>query len=232
MEDKKADLVFTDPPYGVNYASKNAFLNEIDEGNRIQVDICGDHQSALEMKNLWTITFKLMYEYSRVGACYYICSPQGGELMMMMMMSIKEAGWNLKHTIVWVKNNFVLGRSDYNYKHEPLLYGWKDTSHKFYGGTNETSVWEIDKLHRSDLHPTMKPVELVTRALTNSSVPGETVIDFFLGSGTTLVACEQLNRVCYGIELTPHYCDVILSRWAKLTDKDPVRDDGIKWSEL
>jgi DNA modification methylase len=232
MDGKKADMVFTDPPYGVSYADKNAFLNAIDKGNRIQDKIKGDHQTVANMKKLWVDTFKLAFQYSRIGASYYICSPQGGELMM-MMMSILEAGWNLKQSIIWVKNNHVLGRSDYHYKHEPLLYGWKESPHSFYGGTGETTVWEIDKPHKSELHPTQKPVELPTRAIRNSSKENDIIIDFFLGSGTTLIAAHQLNRTCYGMDIEPKYVDVTCQRFFNIAGIDPVREsDGKKWSEL
>jgi DNA modification methylase len=233
MDGKKADMVFTDPPYGVSYADKNAFLNAIDKGNHIQDKIEGDHQTVAEMKELWVSSFKLAFQYSRIGASYYICSPQGGELMMMMMMAILEAGWNLKQSIIWVKNNHVLGRSDYHYKHEPLLYGWKESPHSFYGGTSETTVWEIDKPHKSELHSTQKPLALPARAIRNSSKENDIIADFFLGSGTTLIAAEQHNRICYGMEIEPKYVDVICQRFFNLTGIDPIREsDSKKWSEL
>jgi len=160
---------------------------------------------------------QIAYTVARKGTCYYICSPQGGELMMMMMITILEAGWELKHTIIWVKNNHVLGRTDYNYKHEPLLYGWKEGGHKFYGPPGSVSVWDIDKPHKSKLHPTMKPTELCRQAIQNSTLINENVLDLFGGSGSTLIACEQLNRNCYMMELNPHYCDVIIKRWEDYT---------------
>lgn len=216
IDNNKIDLFFTDPPYGVSYADKNAFLNAISPANRIQTPIDNDHKSIVEMKELWLKSFINALNASKKGASYYICSPQGGELMMMMMM-ILQAGWELKHTIIWVKNNHVLGRSDYNYKHEPIIYGWKESGHKFYSKGSEVSVWEIDKPHKSDLHPTMKPIELCSRAIKNSSINDENVLDLFGGSGSTLIACEQLQRNCYMMELDPHYCDVIIKRWEDFT---------------
>jgi len=216
LVDYDIDLFFTDPPYGVSYADKNAFLNAISRGNRIQTPINNDHKSLIEMKEIWLKSFNNALNVATKGASYYICSPQGGELMMMMMM-ILEAGWELKHTIIWVKNNHVLGRSDYNYKHEPIIYGWKEGGHKFYSKGSEVSVWEIDKPHKSDLHPTMKPIELCARAIKNSSLVGDNVLDLFGGSGSTLIACEQLQRNCYMMELDPHYCDVIITRWETFT---------------
>ena len=128
------------------------------------------------------------------------------------MMMIQRSGWLLKHMLIWVKNNHVLGRADYNYKHEPILYGWKDGGHKFYANGSAVSVWQIDKPLKSDLHPTTKPVELFVRAIKNSTVSGQNVYDPFLGSGTTIVACEQTGRVGYGMEIAPEYVAVCLER--------------------
>jgi DNA modification methylase len=120
--------------------------------------------------------------------------------------------------LIWAKNNHVLGRCDFNYKHEPILYGWVEgAGHRFYGGDALFSVWEIDRPSQSKLHPTMKPVELFAKAMGHSSKSGDLVCDPFLGSGTTLIASEQLDRTCYGIEVDPGYCDVIVDRWEQLT---------------
>lgn len=140
----------------------------------------------------------------------------------------------ISNVIIWVKNNHVLGRLDYNLKHEPIIYGWlKKGKHKFYGnGDQKFSVWEYDKPLKNDLHPTMKPVELIENAIKNSSKPNNIILDIFGGSGSTLIACEKLNRKCYMMELDEHYSTIILQRWAGFTGKDPVREDGIKFSEL
>lgn len=213
MDGKKADMVFTDPPYGVSYGDKNAFLNAIGRGNHIQENIDNDTKSIKEMKELWTESFKNMNTYTKAGGTYYGCSPQGGELMM-MMMSWLEAGWELKQQIIWVKNNIVLGRSDYHYKHEPILYGWKiGKAHQFYGNRGENTVWEVNKPQQSKLHPTMKPIGLVARATKNSSKEEDIIMDLFGGSGSTLIACEQTNRICYMMEIDPKYCDVIRKRY-------------------
>ena len=132
---------------------------------------------------------------------------------MMMMMMMTEAGIEPRHELIWVKNNHVLGRVDYAYKHEPIVYAWNTGGHKFYGGF-QTSLIECPKPQSSDLHPTMKPVALLEVLVANSSQPGETVFDPFLGSGSTLLASENLGRVCYGIELNPGYAAVILQRAA------------------
>lgn len=223
MDGAKADMVFTDPPYNVDYSSKNAFLNEADEGNRIEKNIAGDFGYTDKEcgEKLWKPAFQNMRDNAKDCCSIYVTMPQGGAHMMMMMMC--AASWQVKHELIWVKNNHVLGRTDYFYKHEPILYGWAKT-HKFYGkGEFNKSVWEIDKPSKSDLHPTMKPIRLIANALQNSSKENDLIIDFFGGSGSTLIACEQLNRVCYMAELDPKYCDVIIKRWENLTGEKAVK---------
>ena len=217
MGGEKADMVFTDPPYNVDYADKNSFLNEIDKGNHIQKDIKNDAFENDEecAKKLWLPAFRNLYENAKDKCSIYVTMPQGGAHMMMMMMMIQESGWQVKHELVWVKNNHVLGRVDYFYKHEPILYGWKKT-HKWVGkGKFNKSVWEIPKPNKSDLHPTMKPIELIENALLNSSEKNDLVLDLFGGSGSTLIACEKNNRKTRVMEVTPNYCDVIRKRWTK-----------------
>ena len=224
-----ADLVFTDPPYGVDYSSKNEFLNCYDKGNSIQDDIEGDDPQTPEnqCEQLWRPAFINARAVSADRCVYYIASPQGGELMLQMMLAIREAGWQLKHTIIWNKNSHVLGRCDYNYKHEPLLYGWNKI-HEFYGGGQfKTSVWDIPKPMASKLHPTMKPVALVANAILDGTLEGMTVLDPFGGSGTTLIACEQTGRSCRMLEIDPHYCDVIIRRWEEFTGEKAVLLDGV-----
>ena len=225
MDGAKADMVFTDPPYNVNYADKNIFLNNADKGNRIQDDIENDHAGSDETakNDLWLPAFKNMIDNSADDCSVYVTMPQGGTHMMMMMMSAQEAGWQVKHELIWVKNNHVLGRVDYLYKHEPILFGWKD-KHKFYGnGEHTKSVWEIPKPQKSDLHPTMKPIALIANALLNSSQEEDNILDVFGGSGSTLIACEQLNRKCYMMEMSPKYVDVIIKRWEEYTGKKAVK---------
>ena len=217
MGGEKADMVFTDPPYNVNYADKNSFLNEADEGNRIQEDIENDHYSDDNEcgEKLWKPAFSNCYENAKDKCSIYVTMPQGGAHMMMMMMMIKESGWQVKHELIWVKNNHVLGRVDYYYKHEPILYGWKK-GHKWYGkGKFDKSVWEIDKPLKSDLHPTMKPIELIENALLNSSNKNDLILDLFGGSGSTLIASEKNGRKARLMEIEPKYCDVIRKRYTK-----------------
>lgn len=218
MAGKKADMVFTDPPYGVSYSDKNIFLNAMDKGNRIQKDIENDAKTPTEMKDFWVTVFSNLHLSTTDKASYYVTGPQGGELMM--MMSLDLSGWQLKHMLIWAKNNHVLGRCDYHYKHEPILYGWKQKGiHEFYSDASNVSVWNIDKPLKSGLHPTMKPIEIMEKAINNSTKSGQIVLDLFLGSGSTLIACEKTGRTCYGAELDAQYCDVIVARWEKFTGK-------------
>jgi len=217
----KADLLLTDPPYGVSYGAKNEFLNAISRGNRIQTPIKGDQDKPEKMKELWVKSLTLAFENSNEGAAYYATGPQGAPLLMHYLEAFEESGWGLKHMLTWVKNNIVLGRSDYNYQHEPIVYGWKGT-HKFYGRGGESSVWKIDKPQSSRLHPTMKPVELGERAIINSTLEGQTVLDIFAGAGFSLIASHKLKRIWRGMELSPAYVDVCVKRWENYTGQKAI----------
>ena len=216
MDGKKAQLMVTDPPYGISYADKNAFLNAVGRGNRIQTPIEGDHSTAEQMSDFWKLSFTASRSSMAIGASYYVTGPQGGDLLLLLLLALRESGFPLRHMLVWVKNNHVLGRCDYHYKHEPIIFGWVEGTHLWNGGNSEISTWEIDRSHVSDLHPTMKPVELCARAIRNSSNQGDIVFDPFLGSGPTIVATEQLNRICYGIEIHPRYVAVCLERMSTM----------------
>lgn len=218
MDGNLADLIFTDPPYNVAIGDKNKSLEVFDKAGKITTNIANDcFKTDKECKEqLWSPAFSNMFIVSKNDCSIYVTMPQGGTHMM-MMMAIYESGWQVKHELIWVKNNHVLGRTDYFYKHEPILFGWKE-KHNFYGkGKFDKSVWEIPKPQKSELHPTMKPIELISNVLENSSKDNDVVMDLFGGSGSTLIACEQLNRRCYMMELDPHYCDVIITRWENLT---------------
>lgn len=211
-------MVFTDPPYGVSYTDKNEVLNSLDGGKRKTKAIENDALPAKEMAGFWTAAFANLAACTKEKMVYYITAPQGGD-MLLLQSAIEDGPLAFKHMLIWNKNNHILGRCDYNYKHEPILYGWKKKgTHTFYGqGKFKTSVWDIDKPLKNDLHPTMKPVELVANCLLDGSKEGDIVLDIFGGSGTTIVAAEETGRRCYMMELDPHYCDVILARWEKLT---------------
>lgn len=228
MGGELADLYITDPPYGVSYSDKNKFLNQADKGNRIQKPIENDHLSVKDSAALWLQVFENASKYMQNISSYYIFSAQGGDLMMMMMMMIDKV-FQLKHCLIWVKNNHVLGRCDYNYKHEPILFGWKKGgTHKFLGGF-KTSVLEFDKPLKSDLHPTMKPVGLICELVTNSSNEGDLILDTFAGSGTSFVACHKTNRRCFGIEIDAKYCSVIINRMIEIDGEITIMKNGEKW---
>lgn len=145
--------------------------------------------------------------------------------MMMMMMMMHEAGWQVKHELIWLKNSptFSMGRLDYDYQHEPICFGWNKGHKKIGGGQFTKSVWTIDKPKKCDLHPTMKPIELVANAIQNSSEEGDVILDAFGGSGTTLIASEQTGRKAYLMEYDEQYCDVIIARWEKFTGKTALK---------
>ena len=208
MQHATADMVFTDPPYNVNYVGKTADSLTIEN----------DCMTPEQFQEFIRAAFACIDSALRPGGVVYVCHADlGGHIFRAEFLA---AGWHLAQCIVWAKDSFVLGRQDYHWRHEPILYGWKQgAAHYWIGDRDQDTVWEIPRPKRSAEHPTMKPVELVSRALHNSGRRGEVVLDPFLGSGTTLVAAEQLDRVCYGLELDPRYCDVIVKRWEQLTGK-------------
>jgi len=216
MGGDKADLVFTDPPYGVSYADKNQFLNSLGKPMSCPKRIENDDKKPKDMYGFWCKAFKLLFEFSKDKMTYYITAPQGGDLLL-LLQAVRDSGFMLKHQLIWNKNNHVLGRCDYNYKHEPIIYGWKiGETHNFYGESGfKTSVWDIPKPLNSDLHPTMKPIALVEACIKDGSKNNDLILDLFAGSGTTLIAAEKNNRKARVMELDPHYCDVIRKRWTK-----------------
>ena len=222
MDGEKADMCFTDPPYGVSIGTKNKLLKEKvagGVGNAITKDIENDTASADELHDILVKCMTNVRENCKDDASYYVTSPQGGDLCMMMMMMMMDAGLKVRHVLMWLKNapTFSLGRLDYDYQHEPIFYTWTKTHHNYRAGKFRTSVWTFDKPRKCDLHPTMKPVGLVSNCMLDTTKEGDNIIDLFGGSGTTLIAAEQLNRKCYMMELDPHYCDIIIARWEKLT---------------
>jgi DNA modification methylase len=255
-----AAMVFTDPPYNVGYVGKTSK----------QLTIQNDSMSHDSFGEFLQNAFDAMAAGVRPGGAIYVCHADSEGLNFRRAM--REAGWLLKQCLIWVKNAHVLGRQDYQWKHEPILYGWKPgAAHQFYGGRRQTTIidgrcgveveqdgesilltitdgketivlrvpayevvehfgdegqtlWHFDRPARNADHPTMKPVGLPARAIRNSSLPGEIVLDSFLGSGATLSAAEQMDRRCYGLELDPKYCDVIVERWENLTGQKATRE--------
>lgn len=217
MNGQKADMAFCDPPYGVSIGSKNKFLNSFQKAGRNLNEIADDTLKPEALYEVLLVAFKNLKSILADSSTVFVCAPQGGGLGMMMMM-MRDAGLEVRHVLIWKKNSptFSLGRLDYEYQHEPILLTW-NKRHKFYGaGQFKTSVWEIDKPRSNKDHPTMKPVALVENALLNNSKVGDVVVDFYIGSGTTMVACQQLERICYSIEIEPRYCQVTIDRMLKL----------------
>ena len=218
-------MVFTDPPYGVSIGDKNKALNTVQPSGRCCKNIEND---TLKPDELYPILVKAMTNCRlncKDDASYFVTAPQGGELGLMMMMMMKDAGLLVRHNLIWEKDSatFSMGRLDYDYKHEPIMYTWTKSHHNYRGGNFRTSVWTIPKPRKCDLHPTMKPVELVSNCLLDTTKKGDAVLDLFGGSGTTLIAAEQLGRKAYLMELDPHYCDVIIARWEKMTGKTATK---------
>ena len=212
MGGEKATIIFTDPPYGVSIGAKNRLLNSFQKAGRNLTDIESDSASEEDLGAMLLTAFKLAKEQLADDASVFVCSPQGGSLGLMMMM-MKNAGLEVRHVLNWVKNSptFSLGRLDYEYQHEPILFTWNKT-HKRYKRGFTTSLWTVDKPRHSADHPTMKPVELPTNAIINHTDEGDICYEPFIGSGTTMVACQNLSRKCRAIEISPNYCAVILER--------------------
>ncbi len=227
MNGEKADMVFTDPPYSVNYEKKQREVLKSKDYNHIEND---DLNVADISEQIWKPVFKNMYDMAKDECSFYVTMPQGGDQMMMMMMMMMGENWQVKHELIWLKPSpvFSMGRLDYDYKHEPIMYGWKK-KHKWYGaGEFNKSVWEIDR-DGNKSHPTMKPIKLVGNAIQNSSQVNDIIIDYFLGSGSTMVASHQLKRRCYGIEVDPKYVEVILQRMLKLDPGIEIKRNGEKY---
>lgn len=256
--DKNAELIVTDPPYNVNYGDKNAELNKADGGKRIEKDIENDAMSPQAFKEFLTTAFTNAAQVAKTGASIYIFHPS--REVIAFIESMETAGFMHKQQLIWVKNNIVLGRQDYQWQHEPILYGWKSGgSHYFVKernhrtviedlpdfdsmskaellayvkdlrdeAKNPTTVIHEDKPQASKEHPTMKPLRLLGKLIRNSSHRGDIVFDPFGGSGSTIMAAEQIGRTCYMVEKDPCYCDVILKRYAALTGTDPVKVGNI-----
>lgn len=232
------DLFLTDPPYNVDYTGKT----------REALKIQNDSKTNEEFQRFLIEAFSSANTVLKPGGAFYIWHADSNGLQF--RLACGEAGWKVRQCLIWNKNTLILGRQDYQWKHEPCLYGWKDgAAHYFNSSRAETTVIEdkvdvkkmakaelinyikelrlaidyqttilnADKPVASTFHPTMKPVTLMGYLIKNSSREGENVLDSFGGSGSTMIACEQLNRTCYMMELDPHYCDVIIARWEKFT---------------
>ena len=219
-----ADMVFCDPPYNVNYGAT-------------MKDKLRGKDRKIANDNLGNDFEKFLYD-----ACVNILVVAKGAVYICMSSSelhtlekaFREAGGHWSTFVIWAKNTFTMGRSDYQRQYEPILYGWKEgTDHFWCGARDQGDIWFIKKPHVNDLHPTMKPVELVERAVRNSSKTRDTVLDPFGGSGTTLIACERTRRQARLIEMEPKYCDVIARRWQEHTGQMATLEaDGQTFNEL
>ena len=215
MVGKKAAMVFTDPPYNVNLGASMGDTRSRD-AKKIMNDNLGEEFEEFLFKALKNML-------SSCDGALYVCMGIGA--VHTLQKTFIEAGGHWSSFLIWAKNTFTLGRSDYQRQYEPILYGWKEGSNHFWcGARDQSDIWFFDKPRVNDLHPTMKPVGLVEKAIRNSSRPKELVLDPFGGSGSTLIACEKTGRVARLMELDPKYCDVIVRRWQEYTGHQAVLD--------
>ena len=212
MGEQQADLLLTDPPYNVAYQGKTEDALTIEN----------DSKSAADFHLFLVDVFEAAKSVMKKGAAFY-CWYASSEVVNFHTSS-EETGFMVKQELIWNKNSMVLGRQDYQWKHEPCLYGWLEgASHSWYSGRNQTTVLNFDKPQRNGDHPTMKPVALFDYQMQNSSKQGDIVLDLFGGSGTTMVAAEQNGRNAYLMEFDPRYADVIIRRWEELTGEKAVK---------
>ena len=231
MGGQKADMVFTDPPY--NVAVIGGTHDPRDKKNHGKgPKILNDSMSDSDFKQFLLDAFIAMSAVVKDGAAVYVAHADTEGVNF--RTAFTEAGFDLKQCLIWVKQQFVFGRSDYHWQHEPILYGWKSgAAHAFYGERNQSTTWNIDRPMRSDkAHPTQKPVALVEKAINNSSKSGDLLFEPFGGGGSTLIACEKTGRVALLMELDPKYCDVIVNRWQEFTGKQAtLESDGRIFAE-
>jgi DNA modification methylase len=206
LGEDQVDLVWTDPPYGVSYVGQGGMTIENDN-----LDI-----GALE--EFLRQSFNAIFTYTKPGACWYVAAPSGNLFQAFSIPLSELEVW--RHTLVWVKDALVMGRADYHYRHESIFYGWTPgAAHQEPPDRKQDSVWEVPRPRSNKEHPTMKPIELITRAINNSSRANDLVLDPFAGSGSTLIAAEQTRRRARVMEIDPKYCDVIIARYERITGK-------------
>lgn len=203
-----ADLLVTDPPYNVAYEGKTS------DALTIQNDSMSDTEFRQFLRDCYATADSVMHP----GAAFYIWHADSEGFNF--RGAAADIGWKVRQCLVWKKNTLILGRQDYQWQHEPCLYGWKEgAAHSWYSDRKQTTVLEFNKPQRNGEHPTMKPVDLIQYQVENSSRAGDVVLDLFGGSGTTLIACEITGRTNRSMELDPKYCDVIVRRWQQYTGK-------------
>lgn len=214
MNKKEADMVLTDPPYNVDYVGKTS------EALKIK----NDNMNDTEFYNFLLDSFRNLYEIAKSGASIYVF--HADSLGLIFRNAFISVGFKLAQCLIWLKNTFVMGRQDYQWRHEPILYGWKEgNAHYFVNDRTQSTILEFDKPSRNAEHPTMKPIDLLVQLIKNSSKEDYIIADLFGGSGSTLIAAEQTNRICYMMELDPKYCDVIIKRWENLTGNKAILEE-------
>lgn len=229
MNGELADMVFTDPPWNVNYG-------DVKEGNPMGYKprtIMNDSMSTDDFKDFMGSAFAMMAMHSKKGCPTYVVmsAQEWGNLML----SLHENGYHWSSTIIWNKSHLVMSRKDYHTKYEPIWYGWLDGAPRLcpVEDRKQSDVWDVDRPTKSELHPTTKPIALIDIALKNSSKVGNLILELFTGSGSTMVASHQLNRKCYGMELDSKYCEVIVTRMIKLDNTLTIKRNGVdetkKW---
>lgn len=220
----QADLLLTDPPYNVDYSSKD-YGRDKSSKTRKNNQIANDKMTPDEFYKFLFSVFSNAKDNLKSGASFYIWFSDLATVEF--NNAANNSGLMVKETLIWEKNNFVLGRQDYQQKHEPCLYGWvKGGSHSWYSDRKQTTILNFDKPLRSDLHPTMKPIALFDYQIKNSTKSGDVVLDLFGGSGTTVMACEQNGRNACVMEYDPKYVDVIIKRWEDFTEKKAKLIEG------
>ena len=225
MNGEKADMVFTDPPWNENYGA-------VKEGNAMGYKprtIMNDSMSTQDFKDFMGSAFAMMAMHSKKGCPTYVVmsAQEWGNLML----SLYENGYHWSSTIIWNKSHLVMSRKDYHTKYEPIWYGWLDGAPRLcpVEDRKQSDVWDVDRPTKSELHPTTKPIALIDIALKNSSRVNNLVMELFTGSGSTMVAAHQLKRKCYGMELDPKYCQVIVDRMIKLDPSLEIKKNGVKY---
>jgi DNA modification methylase len=227
MDGQKADMVFTDPPYNVAFSgalsstSKGGKIVKMSQGytnpSSTHEEIKNDSMSKAEFSDFMLSVLSVIKTYCVGG--YYICFSSA--TLYQLLVPLVQSGMAWKSIIIWNKNQSPMGGGHFRRKYEPIAYGYFEN--RFYGREYaEDDVWDVDRTRKNDLHPTMKPVELVEKAIGYSSKKGDRVLDLFGGSGTTLIACEKTSRHCRMMELDPAYCDVIVKRWEDFTGNTAV----------
>ena len=213
MDGQRADMIFTDPPWNVNYGA-------VDKGNAQGYKprtILNDHMSEEKWDDFITSVCGSLFAASKAGCPIYVV--MSAQEWPVVDKCLRQAGFHWSSTIIWAKDRLVLSRKDYHTQYEPIWYGWNESAARLVevADRKQSDLWQVDRPSKSDLHPTTKPVELVERALQNSSEARANVLDLFGGSGSTLIACEKSGRTNFSMELDPKYCDVIVKRWEDFT---------------